>query len=164
MVSLFLILAMIPPPGEKSTVSAVDANQARAFLTQTPASRIRQRNLFHPTRGQADPAKPGAAEEPDRGIPRLTGTLIQGTARAAMLLWPGSDEAQLLDLRASSHGLRLVKVETGRVELADEKTGATQWISLDEDPQEAGPGGSELEGLLKLHATAPMAPPPKGKP
>ncbi len=151
-----------PPPTPDVKVVPLGAP-----LPANPIDRIKQRNLFHPTRGLMK-AGPGGATQARSPLPTLLGTFVTSTQKRAILQFPGVAESVVVEEGQEMQGLHVVRITKDRVQVVLDPKQGPVWLSLEEaHPDSEGRG--ELEGLVGL--TRPNQPPtptpalpPKGQP
>lgn len=123
--------------------------------------RIKQRNLFNPTRGVIPEGAAGSAISQAKW-PVLVGTTVAGKARFAMLRWAAGADAVSVEKGKSHEGFEVADIEADRVQVKYLATQETTWISLEQPGEGKTTGVSELQTLLGGMKPQPRPTPPAG--
>lgn len=158
---MLLFLATQVSQSQAPLVTAPPGTVVPDIKEENAISRLKTRNLFHPTRGVVL-TNPTAAAPIE--IPALVATVITKKTHAAMFRWPKATDAELVDQGVTQKGVVLLEVEADRAQIQIVASGEKRWLEF-EQAQPSGGGssrtGSELEQLLtpSKRATPPPAQP-----
>lgn len=145
---LWMLMTQTPSAGEgKSLPSSGQVVRAEKLMEATPSQRIRNRNLFHPTRGILLAKADAAVIEST--WPTLIGTQLGKGHRGALLKWPGQEESVFVLEGEVRDGFRLEAVQRDQVKLLDMKNAKNRVLELDPERGEDKAPRSELEQLFR---------------
>lgn len=139
------LLSMTPPP---TAVAPVPPGVVVPDLREESTfRRIKERNLYHPTRGVL-PTGTSAAPVA-HALPDLVGTIVSERHAQASFRWPGQEGVVILEVREKHEDLTLLEVKSDRVQIQI-GSGERQWLELAklEEPQKGA--SDDLSRLLLL--------------